>query len=89
MPILQYETRVSPDGTIVIPPIPEYRDRKVVVCVLEEIKERGEALGVRSEGNDKTPEQDFLEFCEELAMPALNDEEVERIKYERLKEKYL
>ena len=35
MPILQYETRVSPDGAITLPPIPEYRDRNVVVTVFD------------------------------------------------------
>ena len=89
MPILQYETRVSPDGHITLPPIPEYSDRKVVVCILDEREKYGGTFLERSEGNDKTPEQDFLDFCEELAMPALSDDEVDRIKYERLKEKYL
>ena len=31
MSILQYETQVPPDGYITLLPIPEYRDRKVVV----------------------------------------------------------
>ena len=88
MPILQYETRVSSDGYIALPPIPEYHDRKVVVRVHEEKEYISKALE-RSEGNDKSPEQDFLDFCEELVMPSLSDDEVERIKYERLKEKYL
>ena len=35
MPILQYETRVSPDGAIMLPPIPEYRNRSVVVTVFD------------------------------------------------------
>jgi hypothetical protein len=38
-----------------------------------------------AEIGNKSSEQDFLDFCEELAMPAWNDEDVERIKYERLK----
>ena len=89
MPILQYETQVSPDGIITVPPIPEYRDYKVVVCVLKESEKYSRAFLERSDGNGKTPEQDFLDFCEELAMPSLSDDEVDRIKYERLKEKYL
>jgi hypothetical protein len=84
MPILQYETRVSPEGYIALPLMPEYRDRKVVVCVDEEIWQSP----VRIESTDKTPEQDFIDFCEELAMPALSDEDVERMKYEHLKKKY-
>jgi len=66
MPILQYETRVSSDGNIALPPIPEYRDRKVIVRVHEEKDEIWGAILECSEGNDKTPEQDFFDFCEEL-----------------------
>jgi hypothetical protein len=36
MTILQYETRVSSDGFITLPPIPEYQGRRVVVRVEEE-----------------------------------------------------
>jgi hypothetical protein len=86
MPILQYETRVSPEGYITLPPIPEYHDRKVVVRVHEEIERK---IAELSDISGKTPEQDFLDFCEELDMPALSDDDVDRIKYERLKEKYL
>ena len=86
MPILQYETRVAPDGCITLPPIPEYHGRKVVVRVDEESNWNAPPS---SEITDKTPEQDFLDFCEELAMPALSDDDVDRIKYEHLKEKYL
>ena len=81
MSILQYKTQVPSDGYIALPP--EYRNRKVVVYV-DERKEEMPYLEVA----DKTPEQDFLDFCEELAMPRLSDDEVDRIKYERLKEKY-
>ena len=35
MPIVQYETQVSPEGYITLPPIPEYQSRKVVVSVAE------------------------------------------------------
>ena len=86
MPILQYETRVSPDGAITLPPIPEYRNRSVVVRI--DGIDDWQALE-RSRIAGKTPEQDFLDFCEELAMPPLSDDDVDRIRYERLKEKYL
>ena len=33
MPILQYETRVSPEGFVTLPAIPEYHGRKVVVRI--------------------------------------------------------
>ena len=84
MTILQYETRVSSDGLITLPPIPEYQGRRVVIRVEEEWNE----TVMLSEHDGKTPEQDFLDFCETLNMPNLSDADVERIKYERLKEKY-
>ena len=34
--ILQYETRISPEGYITLPPLPEYRSRRVIVSVDEE-----------------------------------------------------
>jgi len=106
MPILQYETRVSPEGYIVLPPIPEYRDRKVVVRVHEESEEHRRAFSKRSEGNDMTPEQDlqqdptkvlpngktpvedFLDFCKELNLPSLTDEEAGQVRFDALMEKY-
>jgi hypothetical protein len=85
MPLLQYETQILSDGSITLPLLPEYRNRKVVVSV-EEGKNR--IAPQYSDVSDKTPEQDFLDFCKELAMPAWHDDDVERIKYERLKNKY-
>jgi hypothetical protein len=70
MPILQYETRISPEGYITLPPIPEYHDRKVVVRVHEEIERKITEL---SEMTGKIPEQDFLDFCEELDTSDLNN----------------
>lgn len=88
MPILQYETRISPDGYITLPAIPEYHGRKVVVRIDERRDEVNRMISDDSEISEKTPEQDFLDFCEELAMPALSDDDVDRLKYEHLKEKY-
>jgi len=85
--MLQYETQVPLGGYITLPP--EYHERRVVVRILEEKKELGGSVLERLEGTDKTPEQDFLDFCEELAMPSLSDEEVEQIKYERRMRKML
>ena len=87
MTMLQYETQVPLGGYITLPP--EYHERRVVVRILEEKKELGGSVLERLEGTDKTPEQDFLDFCEELAMPSLSDEEVEQIKYERRMRKML
>ena len=106
MPILQYETQIAKDGSITLPLMPEYRDRKVVVYVGEKHshvnddyptltdEQQEKMYATRRDALDsvgianKSPEQDFLDFCDELAMPAWSDEDVERIKYERLKEKY-
>jgi hypothetical protein len=84
MTILQYETRVSSDGFITLPPIPEYKGRRVVVRVEEE----WDKPATPSELADKTPEQDFLDFCKELNLPSHTDEEVEQAKLDYLMEKY-
>jgi len=94
MPILQYETQVAKDGSVTLPLMPEYRDRRVVVYVGEKHSRVNDDYPLRRDTPDpmnianKSPEQDFLDFCDELAMPAWSDEDVEQIKYERLKEKY-
>ena len=94
MPILQYETQIAKDGSITLPLLPEYRDRKVVVYVGEKHSHVNDDYTMRRDVPDpvdianKSPEQDFLDFCDVLAMPAWSDEDVERMKYERLKEKY-
>ncbi len=85
MSLLQFETQVSPEGVISLPPIPELHGRKVVVSVKEE---RTQADGTMKKVV-KTPEQDFLDFCEELDMPSYDDNEVDQMKYERFKKKYL
>jgi hypothetical protein len=89
MTILQYETQILSDGSIALPLLPEYRNRKVVVSVDEGIDVLDRTASLHSDVTNKTPEQDFLDFCEELAMPALSDDEVERYKYERLRKKHL
>jgi len=35
MPFLKYKTQVAEDGSVTLPLVPEYRDRKVVVSVNE------------------------------------------------------
>ena len=78
MPILQYETRVSPDGTIAIPPIPEYRDRKVVVRVHEDEK---------TEEQRKTAGQKFFDTWDGL-LEGMPDRIAKEIRAERLERKY-
>ena len=78
MPILQYETRVSPDGHITVPPIPEYRDCNVVVSVLEKEKtgEQRKAAG-----------QKFFETWDGL-LEDMPDMTAKEIRAERLERKH-
>ena len=78
MPILQYETRVSPEGTITLPPIPEYRDRKVVVRVHEDEK---------SEEQRKAAGQKFFDTWDGL-LEGMPDRTAKEIRAERLERKY-
>ena len=64
MSILQYETRVSPEGYITLPPIPEYRNRKVAVCVDEcrhntqdDDEQPSPAVAAESRFANRTPEE--------------------------------
>ncbi len=77
MTILQYETRVSPEGLISLPPIPELHDRKVVVSVkAERIEVAGKSI------------EDFINHFTSGPMSDVSDEEIEKAKEEYLMEKY-
>ena len=89
MPILQYETRVAPDGCITLPPIPEYHGRKVVVRVednddwptpTDEQLENMYAIG-RDWSPDPTVVRQFFE-SRTIAVE-MTDEAVEELKHER------
>jgi len=84
MPILQYETRISPEGYITLPPLPEYRSRKVIVLVDEEHKELSEKTPMKKK-RKATPEeaQRFMETCYGC-LEGLSDEEFEQMKMERI-----
>ncbi len=77
MTILQYETRVSPEGLISLPPIPELHNRKVVVSVEAE----------RTEDAGKSIE-DFINYFTSGPMSDVSDEEIEKAKEEYLMEKF-
>ena len=89
MTMIRYTIQTGANGSIVIPTTPFADGEEIEVVLRERHRERKETLSVRSEVTDKTPEQDFLDFCEELAMPSLTDGDVAQIKYERLTKKYL
>jgi len=81
LPILQYETRVSSDGHITLPP--EFFGRNVVVSMDERtdvnvdqpLDDDWQPDPTRILPNGKTPVEDFLDFCKERNLPSLTDEE--------------
>lgn len=93
MPILHYETKISGDGSITLPLLPEYRGRNVVVVVEEECgaasreDRQNQVDPARIMPNGKTAVEDFLQFCTGI-VGEISDEELDRLKYERLMEKY-
>ena len=77
MPTLQYETRVSPEGTITLPP--EFYDRKVVVSAAvdrEQTEEQRKAAGRK-----------FFETWDGL-LEGMPDMTAKEIRTERLERKY-
>jgi len=89
MTMIRYNIQTGENGSIVIPTTPFAMGEEVEVVLKEKYRKYRTKTPTRTEVADKTPEQDFLDFCEELAMPALSDDEVDQFKYERLKSKYL
>ena len=102
MPILQYETRVSSDGTIAIPPIPEYRDRKVVVSVdaertpsalTNEEKRQQRIAAEKARIMDRTPEEREAAFNDFMTawkgcLKGVPHMTAKEIRAERLEKKY-
>ena len=89
MTMIRYNIQTGANGSIMIPTTPFAVGEEVEVVLMEKNRKYQTKTPTRIGVADKTPEQDFLDFCEELAMPALNDDEVDQLKYERLKKKYL
>ena len=84
MPILQYETRISPEGYITLPPMPDYRNRKVVVLVEAERNKLDEQIPMKKK-RKATPEEarQFMDICCGC-LAGLSDEEFEQMKMERI-----
>ena len=84
MRILQYETQISPEGHITLPPLPEYHSRRVIVLVDEEHNESNEQIPVKRK-RKATPEeaQRFMDICCGC-LAGLSDEEFEQVKMERI-----
>ena len=87
MPILQYETRISPEGYITLPPLPEYCSRKVIVSVDDDPFD--------DDDDDWEPNpadvRKFMDFIESQPPIAadISDEEIEQLKHERRMRKLL
>ena len=81
MPLLQYETRVSPDGHITLPP--EFYGRNVVVSM----DERTDVHADQPFDDDGQPDPEavrrFIESRELLPAVEITDEEIEQLKHER------
>lgn len=75
---LQFETQVSPEGLITLPPIPELHGHKIVVSV-EKIRDRPLEDDWRP---DPSAVREFFGSRKPLA-EELTEEEIERLKRER------
>ena len=87
MTMIRYNIQTGENGSIVIPTTPFAVGEEVEVVLMEKYRKHQTKTPARTGIADKTPEPDFLDFCEELAMPPLSDDEVDQFKYERLKGK--
>ena len=84
MPILQYETQVAKDGSITLPLMPEYRDRKVIVSVDEDDPFDDD------DDDDWEPDPAAVRWLFENRIPVdITDEEIAQLKHERRMRKLL
>ena len=86
MPILQYETRISPEGYITLPPLPEYHNRKVIVSVDED--------DAFDDDDDWEPDpadvRKMIEWVQNSKFTVdITDEEIAQLKHERRMRKLL
>ena len=94
MTMIRYSIQTGANGSITIPTTPFAMGEKVEVVLRMPMSEDRTLDGdervepARILPNGKTPVQDFLDFCEELNLPSLTDDEVEQIRYDALMEKY-
>ena len=89
MTTFHFQPHVSDNGVISLPPQAEELYGKVVVVnVAKPSDDDWQPDPARILPNGKTPVEDFLDFCKELNLSPLSDEEVEQIKLDALMEKY-
>ena len=91
---LRYSTHAGTNGSISIPATPFAIGEEIEVILtgkskeLQPLDDDGQPDPATILPNGKTPVEDFLDFCKELNLPSLTDEEVEQARFDALMEKY-
>ena len=89
MTAFHFQTHVSDSGVITLPPqAKRLYGKAVVVNVDQSLDDDRQVDPARILPNGKTAVEDFLDFCKELNLPSLTDEEVGRVRFDALMEKY-
>ena len=89
MTTFNFQTHVSDSGVITLPPQAKKLYGKTVVTNVDQSFDVDAPLDpARILPNGKTAVDDFLDFCKELNLPSMTDEQVEQAKYDYLMEKY-
>jgi hypothetical protein len=90
MTMIRYNIQVGANGSIMIPSTP-FAVGEEVEIVLQTPKDANcgwQPDPARIMPNGKTALGDFLDFCKELNLPPMTDEEVDQIRFDALMEKY-
>jgi len=89
MTTFHFQTHVSESGVITLPPqAGKLYGKAVVVNVDQTFDDDRQIDPARILPNGKTAVDDFLDYCKELNLPPMTDEEVEQAKCDYLMEKY-
>jgi len=89
MTTFHFQTHVSESGVIMLPPQAKKLYGKTVVVNVDQSFDVDVPLDpARVLSNGKTAVDDFLDFCKELNLPPMTDEQVDQAKYDYLMEKY-
>ena len=89
MTTFHFQTHVSESGVITLPPQAEKLYGKVVIVNVDQpFEDDWQVNPAKILPNGKSAVDDFLDFCKELNLPPMTDEEVEQAKCDYLMEKY-
>jgi hypothetical protein len=89
--MIRYNIQTGANGSILIPTTPFAVGEEVEIVLMDKgqsLDDDGQPDPARILPNGKTAVDDFLDFCKELNMPSLTDEEVDQIRFDALMEKY-